>query len=461
MIVVKFGGALLAGVDGIRRVASEIRSLPKPLLVVVSAFADVTNRLERLAGTALNDTAGAQANLDALVEYHRSIAHEVLSREAYLRWLDTIEPYVARLEDVVKGLGIVRDLSPRTLDLVVHFGERFSSSIVTAALDDNAGAENGASRLNVAAVCALDVIITDTTHRYARPDLELTRERVDERLRPALAANDVVVIEGYIARSSSGQATTMGRESSNYSATMLAGMLGADEVRIYTGVPGILTADPILFAQARTLPRMSYAMANTLAELGAKVLHPRTVTPVERARIPLVITSIGGASTTIGAEGEGESGGGCSIVLLPGAQLITVETSTTSSAIEGFIRALGGEAPIIWHQRFRRRMQILLASEYPHPTLPTHLITEPVKASSSPVAVVSAVQEGRFTGEDLATFFAALGDRSPLAMQGGIDSHAISVALDRNAGVAAVRELHRRFIEMKEEVAGWQPHSSS
>jgi aspartokinase/homoserine dehydrogenase 1 len=469
MIVAKFGGTVLSGADGIRRVVGEIRSLEKPLLVVVSAFADVTNRLERIASMAPGDTAGAHDALHALVEYHRAIAHDVLTRDAYLRWLDAIEPFVARLEEVIDGLGIVRDLSARTLDLIVHFGERFSSSLLAAALAD-APANDGSTfdgsatdrsaadavPMRVRAVSALEVIITNAAHRYARPDMELTRDRVEERLRPALAANDVVVIEGYIARSASGQATTMGRESSNYSATMLAGLLGAAEVRIYTSVPGILTADPALIAESRTLPRMSYGMANTLAELGAKVLHPRTVMPVERSRIPLVIASIGGASTTIGEACEG----GCSIVLLPGAELVTIDTATTSSEVEGFIRAVTAEAPVIWYQRFRRRLQILLATPFPHPSLPLHLISDAAGASSLAVAVVSAVQEEELCGSDLASFFNALGNATPLAMQGGINSHAVSVALDRSAGMGAVRELHRRFVEMREEVAGWQPHAS-
>jgi aspartokinase/homoserine dehydrogenase 1 len=452
MIVAKFGGAVLGGADGIRRVVGEIRSLAKPLLVVVSAFADVTNRLERIAGMAVNDAAGAHAALDAFVEYHRAIAHDVLSRDAYARWLDSIEPFVARLVEVINGLAIVRDLSARTLDLVVHYGERFSASLLAAALADDASA-SGAPR--VAAVSALDVVITDAAHRYARPDPELTRERVEERLRPALAENDVVVIEGYIARTSTGQATTMGRESSNYSATMLAGMLGADAVRIYTSVPGILTADPALIPGSRTLPRMSYGMANTLAELGAKVLHPRTVTPVERASIPMVIAGIGGASTTIGAEG----GGGCSIVLLPDAELLTLHTSTASSDAESFIRAVATEAPVIWHQRFRRRLQILLAASYPHASLPLHLIGEHVDAESRPVSAVSVVQESDLTGADLASFFNGLGDFAPLAIQGGIDARAVSVAVEREHGIEVVRELHRRFVETNEDVAGWQTHA--
>ncbi len=435
MIVAKFGGAVLNGSVGLRQACDEIASLPRPLLVVVSAFADVTNMLERLADTAMTDTAAAVTRLDELVEFHGGIARDLLPEPTYGAWRAAVEPYRLRLLEVIQGIGIVRELSPRTLDLVVHFGERFSSALVFAVLGGHAGVGD------IAAVTALDLIITDAGYRYARPDTEMTRDRVLERLKPLLAGDRIVVTEGYIARSSSGQATTMGRESSNYSATLLAEILGADAVRIYTGVPGILTADPRLLPEARTISRMSYGMANTLAELGAKVLHPRTVAPVERGSIPLVITGIGGDSTTIGVEGEG----GDSVAVLRDAVLISIETTTASASLDPFVHAVAAESPIIWQQRFRHRLQILLAGRYPHPSLPTTLIGEPVEWEMIDVAVVSLVREQRFDGESLARFFGALQGRVPLAMQGGIDGRAASVVVPNDAAVAVGRALHERF----------------
>jgi hypothetical protein len=430
MIVAKFGGAVLDGAAGLRRVCDEIRSLPRPLLVVVSAFADVTNMLERLAETALADPHAAAALLDELIDHHTGIARDLLSDDRLRGWLDRIEPYRARLREVIQGLGIVRELSPRTLDLVVHFGERLSSALVLAALGEEA-----------LGITALDLIITDDRHRYARPDLTLTAERVEERLRPLLGEGRIIVTEGYIARGSSGQATTMGRESSNYSATLLAGMLAAAEVRIYTRFPGILTADPRLLPEARTIPRMSYGMAKALAELGAKVLHPRTVAPVERAGIPLVITGIGGGSTTIGGAG----GDGYSVAVLGDATLLSIETGTASVALDPFIRALAAEVPIIWQQRFRRRLQVLLAGRYPHPSFPTTSIAEPVEIGRREVAVISVVREEPFDGASLRELFGALGELVPLAVQGGIDSRAASVAVPREIAADVARGLHERF----------------
>ncbi len=446
MIVAKFGGAVLNGAEGLRRACGEIRALPKPLLVVASAFANGTNRLERLAEAAVADPASASEGLASFVEFHAAIAREVLPPEAYREWLEGIAPFAARLDEVLRGLAIVRELSPRTLDLVVHFGERFSSSLLVAALSGPGGG------VRAAGLSALDLVITDAAHRYARPDLELTRERTAQRLRPLLASHDVVVTEGYIARSTSGQVTTMGRESSDYTATMLAAMLGADEVRIYRALDGILTADPRVISEPRTIGQLSYRAANALAELGSQVLHPRTVMPVEREGIPLVISAIGGSGTRITGEGED----GCSITLLPEAEMIAIETETAHAPLDAFLRALGAGAPVIWHHRFRRRLQVLTSGQYTVLALPLRLIAERVEVTRFPVALVSLVREVPFSGADLERFFAAVGERSPHAIQRGLDGYSISVALDQDDARAVVRELHRRFIEEAEGAERWQ-----
>jgi aspartate kinase len=437
MIVAKFGGAVLNGPDGVRRVRDEINRLPKPLLVVISAFANVTNRLEQLAETATRDGAGAASQLESLVADHHSIARDLLSAPAYAAWSDAVASYSQRLDEVVCGLAIVRELSPRTLDLIVHFGERFSSSIVHAAINDGS-----AGRASI--VPALDVIITDTQHRYARPDLQLTGERVASRLAPALTGDAVVLTEGYIARSTAGEATTMGRESSDFSATLLGELLDADEVRIYTNVPGVLTADPTLISSARTLPRLSYGMARLLAELGAKVLHVRTVTPVERGGIPLVIRRLDTDGTTIGSAGNDDA---MSIVMLPEVSLVTMTTTTTAVALDSFLRTLSARAPIIWHHRFRRRVQLVMARTIEEQDLPLELIDETVESGIERVSVVSLVSERDLSGVEMERFFGCIGEREVIAIQGGIDGPAISVALAPDAARTLYPVLHRQFVE--------------
>ncbi len=440
MIVAKFGGSVLNGPEGVVKACDEILRLPRPLLLVVSAFANVTNKLEQLAETATKSSAEAEAQLQELLEYHTSIARTTLGAEAFDVWYQSLPTLATRLKEVVQGLAIVGELSPRTLDLVVHFGERFSSSIVSAALRDRLSD----SEEHVTCISARDLIITDAHHRYARPDRELTKEMVGQNLIPLFKHHKIVVTEGYIARSVDGEVTTMGRESSDYSATLLGELLEADTVKLYTGVPGILTADPVIHEGAETLSRMSYTMAHSLAELGAKVLHPRTVRPVWRSTIPLVITRIDGSSTTIDSEGDRNN---FSIVTLPEAGLLTLETSTTNVRIEPFLEKIASSVPVLWYHRFRRTLKIITALPYSK-SMPVHLIPEDVQVSGyEEVSLISLVREERLAERDLSTFFSVVEAHNPRAVQGGIQPWSITAAMDREVLVDVTRELHDCFRE--------------
>jgi aspartokinase len=269
---------------------------------------------------------------------------------------------------------------------------------------------------------------------------------VRERLMPALAGDAIVVTEGYIARSISGETTTMGRESSNYSATLLGELGGATEVRIYTAVPGILTADPTILPGARTLAHLSYGAARTLAELGAKIMHPRTVTPVEQARIPLVIRSLDGASTTIDAT---EGSDGCSVVLLPESSLITAHAATVSTSEEEFVRDVSARVPLVWRSRFRRRLQFVTAARVRHESLPFHLFDGAVDCRVVDGVVVSVVRQRGIDSHDLTQFFEALGDHTPLAVLGGIEGHAVGAFIAIDDARPMVESLHERFVDAR------------
>lgn len=432
MIVAKFGGAVLQTADGVRLVRQEILSLDSPVLVVVSAFAGITNMLERLAEAAVSDPARSLQVLDVVLGYHSAIAADLLPEEMFQQWRSDAGPLEDRLAEVIRGLGIVRELSPRTLDLVVHFGERFSSSILLASLR--------AIGRDATHIPATDLVITDEAHRFARPDIETTRERVLGHLVPALQSNGCVVTEGYIARSRLGEITTMGRESSDYSATLLGQLAGASEVRIYTGTAGVLTADPALVANAVTIPTLGYAAARTLAELGAKILHPRTVNPVEEGKIPLVIVDMNGRGTCIGAEGSGD---GASVVLLPDAAVVSIALPTVDFEIVRVLRHIATEVPVIWHHQFRRRLQIVTVRQPSETILRSALLAG---ATVRPVAVISLVRESGIAGDDLEAFFAAIDGNAPIALQGGIDNLSVSVALEPRHATEAARAMHGMMV---------------
>lgn len=432
MIVAKFGGSLLGDASGLQDVCDRIMSLKGPLVIVVSAFRGITNLLEQIASRGVTDPLSARQDLESVVDFHHDIARSVLGADDRAAWEESVTPIVTRLEGVIKGLAIVRELSGRTLDLIVSAGERLSSSLVASALRRRGAVVDYLS--------ALDLIITDNTHRFARPDLALTRERVERRLRPLLGGGGIVVTEGYIARGTSGEATTMGRESSDYSATMLAEMLRADEVHIYSGVPGIMTADPAVVPDARVIDRMSYSAAHALAELGAKILHPRTVTPVERGSIPMIISSLDSSGTTIGPSG----GDLPSVVLMPEVERVQLELETASLAVEPFVRGVGAITPIVWHQRFRRRVQIVTAGPIDSDRLPLSLLDEePLSIERRSVAVVSVIREGGIERGFLSGLLGTLESFALLGVQGGIDPRAISFIVERMDAVDITREIHR------------------
>jgi len=434
MIVAKIGGALLSDADGIARACALVRSLPAPLLVVVSAMRGVTRELEALARAAAAGHADAEKRMEEIINCHDHAATALLPAGSMQAWRESTEPERQRLDEVVRGLGIVRELSARTLDLVEHIGERLASALFTAALDA-AGGE--AER-----VSALDLIITDATHRFARPDPALTRERALETLGPLLTGTGVVITEGYIARASDGSVTTMGRESSDYSATLLGSLLDAEEVRIYTTVEGVMTADPTVVPEARTIGRISYAMANALAESGAQILHPRTVLPVRKARIPLSIRPLAGGGTTIAVDGDSDA---WSVALNRNAELVAIETSTAGARLDNFLHVVSGRAPIAWHHRFRRRSHLVLAQRFNEPEIPLDALAEPsLLLDRRPVALVSIVSQhapstGLLGRALLLLEHEGIGVR---AVQDAIDTHAVSVAVEPQEGERAVQLLH-------------------
>jgi aspartate kinase len=266
-IVMKFGGTSVADAAHLREVgrivAQRLASRPA---VVVSAHAGVTDQLDKLAHEAVS----GRVDVAPLAEKHRAILRELgLTTEA-------IEPLLAELDAVLKGVSLVRELSPRTLDLIHSFGERLSARSVAAHFR--------ASGIDAAAHDAFDVgLTTDSNCGRARP-LPNAEKLIREKLRDV---KGVPVITGYIGKDAAGHVTTLGRNGSDYSAAIFGNALDAEEIQIWTDVDGILSADPRLVPGARTLPRVSFAEAAELAYYGAKVLHPASIAPAVARDIPV------------------------------------------------------------------------------------------------------------------------------------------------------------------------------
>ncbi len=283
--VMKFGGTSVGDASCIARVCEIVKEASRDhsILVVVSAMSGVTNCLIEAATRA---EAGERDNAALLIDALRK-QHDV-ALNALIHDPETRKRLSARIEELLKeatrlcdGTALIRELTPRTLDSVSSLGERLSAPLVAAALKE-CGVETEA-------VEATELIVTDGYHGAAEPAIDRTRERCEVRLRPLLQKGIVPVVTGFIGATPEGMLTTLGRGGSDYSATILGAAISADEIIIWTDVNGVLSADPRLVPEARTIPEISYREAAELAYFGAKVLHPKTLRAVIAAEIPVWI----------------------------------------------------------------------------------------------------------------------------------------------------------------------------
>jgi len=240
-------------------------------VVVVSAMGKTTNRLLQIANLAV----GGQRD-DALREL-------IALRDFHLRESGmerTVDEHFQELSELVKGLAVLGELTPRSIDAISSYGERLSSYIVSLAF-----AHFG---MKAEHVDARRVIVTDQRHTQAAPLYSQTYARLAREIRP-LAKDRIVVMGGFIGATEDGVTTTLGRGGSDFTAAIVGAGLGAEEIQIWTDVDGMLTADPTILSGGHRVKIISFAEAAELAYFGAKVLHPATVIPAVEKNIPVLI----------------------------------------------------------------------------------------------------------------------------------------------------------------------------
>ncbi len=284
MIVMKFGGTSVGSAERImgaaRIVAAQAGS--EGVVVVVSAVSGVTDTLLEAARKA-----AARQSFDALqlVLNVQKLHFEMVeglglgAEKAALH--GEVQALVGEFQSFVQSIGILGEVTPRTLDYVAAIGERLSCRLVAAAI-------RGAG-LKSEAVEATRFLVTDGAFGSAYPLLEKSGEKIRGVLGPLLESGVVPVVTGFIGATEEGITTTLGRGGSDYSASIVGSLLGAREIIIWTDVNGMMTANPRVVAEARTLPQISYLEAAELSYFGAKVLHPRTIAPAVEQGIPVYI----------------------------------------------------------------------------------------------------------------------------------------------------------------------------
>jgi aspartate kinase len=272
MIVMKFGGTSVESAVALERVAGIVKShLDRKPVVVVSAMGKTTNRLLQIANLAVSGKRDdALRELLALRDYHL--------RESGME--RTVDEHFQELAELAKGLAVLGELTPRSIDAISSFGERLSSLIVTNYFNHHG--------INAAHVDSRKVIVTDRRHTQAAPLLDATYARLAAAV-PPLAQQRVVVMGGFIAATEDGITTTLGRGGSDFTASIVGAGIGAEEIQIWTDVDGMLTADPNVCPDAHRLKVISFAEAAEMAYFGAKVLHPATVLPAIDRNIPVLI----------------------------------------------------------------------------------------------------------------------------------------------------------------------------
>ena len=325
MIVMKFGGTSVGDASAFRQTASiVVRHLGRQPVVVVSAMSGVTNRLLALAAQSESgDATGASLAAGELIAQHLAIAEDVLVPSQVRSTQAILTGYGDGLRSILAGVGLVRELTPRTRDAVAAFGEKMSSALLAALLTSQG--------CPARSVSAEDLIITDDNHGQAVPILSESNRRISRRVQGLQARGLTPVITGFIARSKSGATTTLSRGGSDYSASLIGAALHAEEIWIWTDVDGVMTADPRCVSQARTLPSLTYAEAAELSYFGAKVLHPRTVAPAVGKGIPVWIKNTfhpdAPGTLITGEPGDGAAGPVKAITSMAGMSLVTVEGS--------------------------------------------------------------------------------------------------------------------------------------
>ncbi len=281
MIVMKFGGSSVESEEAIARVAAIVRSVEQRRpIVVVSAMGKTTNKLLAAAHEA---AAGRREQALTIVDELRGhhLTHGLALAGAAAADLDRyIRTHFEWLEELVKGLSVVGELSARSTDAIASVGERLSSLVVTFAFQ-SAG-------MRTQHVDSRRVIVTDNRFTQAQPILEDTYRLLEEIVVPA-AERCVVVMGGFIGSTRDGQTTTLGRGGSDYSAAIVGAGVNAEEIQIWTDVDGMLTADPRIIAGGHRVKSISFAEAAEMAYFGAKVLHPATVMPAIEKNIPVLI----------------------------------------------------------------------------------------------------------------------------------------------------------------------------
>ncbi|MGM0507348.1 MAG: aspartate kinase, partial [Bacteroidota bacterium] len=280
MRVLKFGGSSVGTPDAVRKVIEIVRKKRKetPIAVVVSAFQGVTDLLTEAAVQAASGNEEYLKSIRDLEARHVHAIKDLVCVQNQSSLLTRFKLELNQMEDILQGISLIREITPKTMDVLLGFGERFSAMILAGALNDH--------KVLSDFVDARELIRTDDNHGQARVLVEPTWSQIQSRLRDP---ERVQVVTGFIAATDEGIPTTLGRGGSDYTAALIGAALEVDVIEIWTDVDGMMTADPGKVKRAFSIEEVSYEEAMEMSHFGARVIYPPTIQPALKAGIPIQI----------------------------------------------------------------------------------------------------------------------------------------------------------------------------
>jgi len=285
-LVMKFGGTSVGSANALISATQIIRDAKQDwdrVVVVTSAMAGVTNLLLDSAASASQGKVDSLREAESTLRAKHFAAADALIKDENLREQTKAEinSLILSLIDLCKAIAVLGEASPRAMDAVASLGERMSIRLLSAVVND--------AGITAKAIESSEFIVTNSHFQSAHPDFKITTEKTRSILNPLLDEGIIPITTGFIGATPDGVITTLGRGGSDYSAAIIGSVLPADDVWIWTDVDGVMTTDPRIVKEAKTLPEISYGEIAELAYYGAKVLHPKTIRPVVDAGIGLRI----------------------------------------------------------------------------------------------------------------------------------------------------------------------------
>ena len=284
MIIMKFGGTSVGDQKRLTNVISIVRSyLPMKPVIVASAMGGVTDMLLDTAHFSVErDDKKVGSNFDLFKAKHLEIADSLIENpERRNELISRQQTLFGDLSNLLRGVGLLKELSIRSLDAIAAYGEILSCLQISAVLNDKG--------IPAEFIDARELIRTDNRFGEAAVYFDITNENIRKNLLPLLEKNIVPVITGFIGSTADGLTTTLGRSGSDYTASIIGAATGSSEIWIWTDVDGVMTADPRIVKSAQVLPAISYREAAEMSYFGAKVIHPKTMLPAIENNIPIRI----------------------------------------------------------------------------------------------------------------------------------------------------------------------------